>query len=118
MESTYLLSIWEKARKVEGLDDAMFRKDACGALIMYDKYGMQNPFGWEIDHIFPQALGGDDQLTNLRPLHYLNNRSKADDYQSYMACMKFDGQQNVKDERSLAVNKTVREKLKQLYKDA
>ena len=118
MESAVLKSVWEKARKVEGLDEAMFRKDACGALIMYDKYGLQNPFGWEVDHIFPKALGGDDQLVNLRPLHYLNNKSKDVDYPSYTACVRFDGQKNVKDERNLTVNKNVREKLKQLYKGA
>lgn len=118
MEANEILSVWRKARKIEGLDDSMFRKDACGALIMYDKYGMQNPFGWEIDHIFPKSLGGDDDLLNLRPLHYMNNRSKADDYPSYTACVKFDGKENIEDERNLTVNKKVRDKLKQLYRDA
>ncbi len=118
MEPCELLTIWKRARKVEGLDSSMFRKDACGALIMFDKYGKQNPFGWEIDHIFPQSLGGDDDLQNLRPLHYMNNRSKADDYPSYIACLRFDGQRNVEDERTLTVNQKIREQLKSLYKNA
>lgn len=118
MDSTMVLSVWKSARKVEGLDDSMFRKDACGALIMFDKYGKQNPFGWEIDHIFPVSLGGDDNLTNLRALHYLNNRSKADDYPSYTACVRFDGRENVTDERNLTVNKAIREELKKLYNGA
>lgn len=118
MDSNILLSVWEKARKVEGLNESMFRKDACGALIMFDKYGKQNPFGWEIDHILPKSLGGDDNLQNLRPLHYMNNKSKADDYPSYTACLKFDGKKNVENECNLTVNKKIREKLKLLYKNA
>lgn len=114
----YIQHIWEKARPVEGLDSKMFRKDACGALIMFDKYGKQNPFGWEIDHIFPQALGGGDDLLNLRPLHYLNNRSKSIDYPSYIACVKFNGETNITEERSLTVNKNIRAKLKKLYTNA
>lgn len=65
--------IWDKASIIDGLNPKIYRKDACGALIMRDKYGMHNPFGWEIDHIFPQSLGGKDDLDNLRPLHYQDN---------------------------------------------
>lgn len=103
---------------VDGLDDSMFRKDACGALIMWDKFGKNNPFGWVIDHILPMSLGGDDNLLNLRALHYKNNLGKADDYPSYTASVKYDGRENVIDERNLTVNKKLREKLKQLYKNA
>ncbi len=63
------MNVWAKGRIVEGLDPSLFRKDACGALIVSDKYGMDNPFGWEIDRIYPGDRGGKYILDNSRPLH-------------------------------------------------
>lgn len=80
--------------------------------------GKNNPFGWVIDHILPMSLGGDDNLLNLRALHYKNNLGKADDYPSYTASVKYDGRENAIDERNLTVNKKLREKLKQHYKNS
>lgn len=109
-------AIWDKARKCEGLPPDLFRLDACGALIMRDKYGKENPYGWVVDHIYPKSLGGDDNIENLRPLHYKNNISKADDYPSYTAVLKYDGNKgNIENVRNLTVNKRVREILKKLY---
>jgi len=34
----------------------------------------------EIDHIKPVSLGGTDDLRNLQPLHWRNNRYKGDNY--------------------------------------
>lgn len=110
--------IWEKGRKIEGLDPDMYRLDACGALIMRDKYDMTNKYGWVVDHIFPRIKGGDDTMINLRPLHYLNNISKAGDYPSYTSAVHFDGLNNIERNRNLAVNKKLRNKLKEIYKDA
>lgn len=107
--------VWDKARVMDGFDKAMYRKDACGALIMRDKYGKINPFGWEIDHILPESMGGDDQIDNLRALHYMNNRSKRDDYPSYTATVTFDGKENVEKVRNLTVNEVVRRRIQELY---
>lgn len=107
--------VWDKARKVDGLDERMYRKDACGALIMRDKYGKNNPYGWVIDHIYPKSLGGDDNINNLRALHYKNNASKRDDYPSYTAAIVYDGKDNVEEERHLTVNPKLRELLSSLY---
>lgn len=108
-------AVWEKTGKMDGFDADMYRRDACGALIMRDKYGKVNPFGWEIDHIYPQNRGGDDNIDNLRALHYLNNRSKRDDYPSYTASVTFDGKKNIEKMRNLTVNERVRNRIDKLY---
>ena len=46
------IAVWQKAQIVEGLDPSMYRKDACGAWMVWDKYGVQdNMYGWEIDQL-------------------------------------------------------------------
>lgn len=107
--------VWEKGRKVDGVDEGMFRKDACGAWIMRDKYGKTHPFGWVIDHIFPVSKGGTCVLENLRPLQYQNNISKADDYPSYTASVTSEGEKNVSREQNLTVNSKTREMLAKIY---
>lgn len=111
-----LEEIWEKAVKVPGYDENVVRKDACGAWIMRDKYGMMdNVFGWSIDWIYPIVLGGDEDLLNLRPLHCLNIESKGEDYPSYVAAVIAEGDTNVVKERNVTVNAALREKLSELY---
>ena len=57
------------------------RKDACGALMKKGYHGVTSQkMGWEVDHILPVAKDGIDVLSNLQPLQWENNRSKADDY--------------------------------------
>ena len=108
--------VWKKARTVPGHNEDMFRKDACGAWIMWDKFGRQDhAFGWEIDHIYPKKLNGTDVLDNLRPLQHQNNASKADDYPSYTAVVTAVGDQNIYSERNLTVNASLRELLHRLY---
>ena len=118
MDEELIKELWNKGRVINGLNPDVYRKDACGALIMRDKFGMENPFGWVIDHIFPVNLGGDDHMDNLRPLHWRNNLNKDDDYPSYTAIYRYDGNGNVEEERNLTVNRETRKKLKVLYNDA
>jgi hypothetical protein len=79
--SAYIVeAVWRKGTIVSGADPAVRRKDACGAWIDRDQYGVldENGTGWEIDHIYAVARGGGDSLGNLQPLQWQNNRAKAD----------------------------------------
>lgn len=110
-------SVWDKAVQVVGFDPAMFRKDPCGAWMVFNKYGLRdNAFGWEIDHVYPTARGGDDDLRNLRAMHWRNNASKGDDYPSYIARVTSEGNKNKECYNSHTVNPSLRAFIKQRYK--
>ena len=68
--------VWEKGTVVANNDPRRWRKDQCGAWISRSQYGNRDSqYGWEIDHISP---GGEDNLSNLRPLQWQNNLDKSD----------------------------------------
>ena len=108
--------VWDKATVVKGYDKDNVRQDACGAWIIRNHYGMRDSdFGWEIDHVYPLALGGDDDPANLRAMHWENNLAKGDDYPSYQARVQADGTKNVHVEGQFTVNAPLRSKLEKLY---
>lgn len=108
---------WEKARKIEGYDSDLFRKDACGAWIKKTEYGnRENAYGWEVDHIYPKSKGGGDEADNIRALQHENNASKSDDYPSYTAAVTSEGVKNIYKSRNLTVNPKIRAKLKRYEK--
>lgn len=77
-EAATINAVWKKARIVPGYDPSLYRKDSCGAWICRTDYGELTDYGWEIDHARPVARGGSDDMTNLQPLHWRNNRHKGD----------------------------------------
>ena len=118
------LAAWNKATAVPGFDPRTFRKDACGAWIIWDKYGVDdNLYGWEIDHVVPRTLleskgFSEEQINavdNLRALQHMNNVSKGMDYPSYTALVTSDGDRNVDVVKNLVVNSSLRNKLDEMY---
>lgn len=108
--------IWDKASVVKGVDPNLIRKDCCGAWIIKSEFGNVNSkFGWEIDHVYPQSKGGNDQLLNLRPMQWENNRAKGDDFPVYNVVMSSEGNDNVYHEKQFKVNASLLEQLEKLY---
>jgi len=72
----------EEARKLEAWSRANpstfgtdYRIDCDHRLIKWDQFGKLTDYGWEVDHIFPTALGGCDNYSNIRARHWRGNRS-------------------------------------------
>ena len=117
-------NVWEKGQVVNGFNPDLYRKDPCGAWIVWDKFGIQdNIYGWEIDHIYQKSRLKErgfkedaiSDIRNLRPMQHQNNASKGDDYPSYTAIITSEGNKNIEKERNLTVNPATREIIEQLY---
>jgi hypothetical protein len=63
-------AVWNRGRRIPGKDPFFIRADDFGNEIHRDDYGNRfSTFGWVADHIRPRAVGGTDDIWNLRPLH-------------------------------------------------
>jgi 5-methylcytosine-specific restriction endonuclease McrA len=74
-------SVWRKGREIQGYDASVWCSDICGKPMKFSDYGnTSSEHGWEVDHIKPVAKGGTDELANLQPLQWDDNRRKGDTY--------------------------------------
>jgi hypothetical protein len=79
-------AVWQKGTPEPDLSS--YRKDTCGASMQRGKYGKTERWGWEIDHIKPASKGGSDDLSNLQPLQWENNRHKGDNWPNWSCLVK------------------------------
>ncbi|HCT29245.1 MAG TPA: hypothetical protein DIW31_00570 [Bacteroidales bacterium] len=107
--------VWEKARIIDGQDAAIYRQDFAGAWIQRDRYGKEESFGWEIDHMFPESLGGNENSDNLQPLQWENNRTKADNFPSFSTSVSSEGTNYKMINQNWEFNDSFIETLKILY---
>lgn len=116
--------VWEKGIIVPNFDPAKYRKDACGAWIAWNRYDdKHSPYGWQIDHIYPEARlrlrsfsqESIDDIRNLRPMHWRNNVSKGADYPTYHSVMKAVGNHNEAIDDTFEVNSSIQNVLRKLY---
>ena len=64
---------WAKLPPHPTIPDAKI--DCDGWIIFWNEHGKHSPFGWQVDHIIPVALGGTDDTSNLRARHWYGNQS-------------------------------------------
>ena len=72
-DETIIEAVWNRAPISS--ERPPMRVDAYGALIWRQAYGNTNSkFGWQIGRKTPLSKGGKDDLENLQPLQWENNR--------------------------------------------
>jgi hypothetical protein len=118
------LAVWEKASSEQNFSSDKYRKDPCGAWMIFDEYGNHDSiYGWDIDHICPRALLEKrnippttiDKIENLRAMQWENNNAKGDDYPIYSSAVSSETNKNVYIDKSLTVNETIQESLKKIF---
>jgi hypothetical protein len=108
-------AVWEKGNEVENYEPNDYRKDVVGAWMQRTQYGQKTKLGWSVDHVYPESKGGDEDIDNLRPMHWENNLSKSNDYPDYKAVKTSEGNSNIDKENNFTVNNDLQLRLKQLY---
>lgn len=99
-------SIWEKGKIVESQDSSIHRQDFAGAWMEKSRYGQEHPFGWEVDHKIPESKGGTNDISNLQPVQWENNRAKGGSYPSFHSVASSNGSKYIKKTQRWKVEKT------------
>ncbi|MGI9345263.1 MAG: HNH endonuclease signature motif containing protein [Gammaproteobacteria bacterium] len=68
--------VWLLAKEIPNKDPDQIRADAYGNEIHCDQYGKKSPYGWEVVHIKPKALGGSDHIRNLQAVQTNSRRCR------------------------------------------
>jgi len=62
---------WGRTSPVSTANSWEIRRDCLGNLVRYNDYGNRHsPFGWELEYIVTQAMGGSTDPDNLQALHW------------------------------------------------
>ena len=69
--------VWLKATPIQGLPPNEWRRDRNGNVIRWSEYGRLTQYGWEIDHSIPKSRNGSNDISNLSPMRWRENREKS-----------------------------------------
>lgn len=89
MPEEVILAVWQKATPIDGYSPDEWRVDRNGNIIHFDEYGKTSQYGWEVEHSIPKVRGGSDELSNLYPMRWCENREKYNKTQSEYEFSKF-----------------------------
>lgn len=106
---------WNKAKKIEGYNSDKYRQDSAGAWMQRDKYGKEENLGWEVDHMFPKSMGGDENLRNIQAMQWENNRTKADNFPKYETAVSSEADSVVRKQENWTFNDSFINTLSELY---
>ena len=82
MNKNIILAVWLKGNPIYGLPANEWRLDCNGNTIRWSEYGKTTRYGWEIDHSIPKSRFGSNNISNLFPMRWKENREKFDKTQS------------------------------------
>lgn len=80
--NSLVYQVWLKATPIQGLSPNEWRRDRNGNVIRWSEYGKLTQYGWEIDHSIPKSKNGSNDISNLSPMRWKENREKSDKTQN------------------------------------
>jgi hypothetical protein len=63
-------AVWDKAENEFGF--VFFKRDRFGDIIAKHHFGEQTQYGWTIEMVTPESIGGTRNIENLLPIHWKN----------------------------------------------
>ncbi len=88
-------TVWEKASIVKGFNPDMWRKDFAGAWLLRDQFGLSSDYGWDICLLVPASHGGTNDIDNLYPIQWENQRRKSNHFPVFKTAVTAKGEKNV-----------------------